>query len=252
VFFYAAKRIKHLARQGTYLRSTLFISSAVIFVSSFVITKLLYAAPGSITVLSDQEVDARLNYTVQTLYSQETHAEYWEYGWGAFDSSTMIWSAVQASQDHSRKSRNTDIVQATESLAGLADLTFRPLPAFNAGSVCEETANAEQSRLQCLAAREALLERSAQRADGPYEMLSHLGNFGFNLFAGLVVWRAADTRHALTTAIPGEIIGEIQLWTVPRQPVLDFDRYKAQFSPLLLQSGRSRSPITGVMFTFGF
>jgi hypothetical protein len=164
----------------------------------------------------------------------------------------MLWSTEQASRESNRYDRNTDIVNAGESLIGLADVVFRPLPAFNADSLCDQPEYSEQDRLKCLTARETLLEHSAERAHEPYELLPHLGNLGFNVFAGLLVRRLADTRHALTTAIPGEIIGEMQLWTTPSQPMADFDKYKVQFGPLLLETEHSRVPATGLMCTLRF
>jgi hypothetical protein len=234
------------------------LSAPFLMINPVYAAQTFYAAPpgyvvqNSAPVLSDQEIDARINALTQRLHAQERSAAYWEYGWGAFNGGTMIWSAVQAGQDQGRKNRNTDIVQATESLIGLADVVFRPLPAFHADSVCKEPIDTEHDRLQCLADKEALLDHSAQRANAPYEVLPHLGNLAFNLVAGLIVWRVADTSHALATAIPGTVIGEIQLWTTPQQPVRDFDQYKMHFSPLVRQGDRSRSPTTGLIFTFSF
>ena len=209
------------------------------------------AAPGDTPVLSDREIDARMNSLAQSLQAERTSAEYWEYGWGAFDGGTMLWSAAEAAGEHDRKDRSTDIVQAAESLIGLADVVFRPLPAFSADALCQDPVLTRQEMLQCLEAREALLERSAERANEPYEFLPHFGNFAFNALAGLLVEKIADTRHALITAIPGEIIGEIQLETTPSQPLADREQYQLQFGPLRATEG-SQVPATGVMATLRF
>jgi len=235
------------------VRDTLFSSSIVVFISFILVAEPVYAGPYDKPALSDEEIDTRLDDLTQSLHFQQINAQYWEYGWGSFDAGTMIYSAVQVSQDHDRKNRNTDIVQASESLIGLATVVLRPLPAFDADSVCTDPTSLRQSVwLQCLALKEALLERSAQRANEPYELLPHLGNLGFNLLAGLIVWRVADARHALTTAIPGEIIGEMQLWTMPKQPMADFDQYEVQFGPLPLQTEGPVIPATGLTFTYKF
>jgi hypothetical protein len=216
-----------------------------------------YAAPDYVLLPNApyptrQETDARLDEVTQLLQSQKTDAQYWEYGWGAFDGGTMAWSIAQASHEPDPKDRAADIVQASESLIGLADIIFRPLPALNADSVCAEPLNTQQDRQQCLAAREALLQRSAERAQEPYEILPHLGNLGFNLAAGLIVWRTSGRSQALVTAIPGEIIGEIQLYTTPSQPIADFDQYRLRFSPLLLETERNHTPAAGVMASLRF
>lgn len=228
-------------------------SGIAVFIAFLLMMEPAYAEPEPVPAPSDQEIDARLNDVTQSLYAQETNAQYWEYGWGAFDSGTMIWSALQAGQDRDRMNRNANIVQAAESLIGLADVALRPLPAFDADSVCTDPATLRQSVwMQCLALKEALLERSAERAREPYEILPHLEIFGFNLLAGLIVWRTADTHHALLTAIPGEVIGEMQLWTTPRQPIGDFEQYTVRFGPLLLQAEDSAIPAAGLTFSFRF
>lgn len=229
------------------------LSSGLLVFTAFVwVAEQAYAAPNNAPAAGNQEIDWRVNDLAQVLDSQQTNAEYWEYGWGAFDGGTMIWSAVQARQDDNRKDRNTDIVQASESLIGLADVIFRPLPALYADSVCRDPVLSQQDLLQCLSAREAMLEKSAERAHEPYELLPHLGNLGFNVVAGLIVSRVADTRHALITAIPGEVIGEAQIWTTPTQPIADSDRYKLQFGPLVQQTEGAPVPEAGLMATFKF
>jgi hypothetical protein len=199
---------------------------------------------------SSQDLAKRDNYLDQMLQKQQRQAEYWEYGWGAFNGGTMIYNAVQAANDHGYKNHNTDIVQAGESLIGLADVIFRPLPAFNADDVCPKQISTEEERLNCVYAKENLLERSAQRAHEPYEAMPHILNLAFNLGAGAIVWKVADTSHALVTAIPGEIIGEIQIWTQPKDPLSDYSGYKMSVGPMLKEYDRSRSPTTGLIFTF--
>jgi hypothetical protein len=202
--------------------------------------------------LSVQDINARQRDLDQILQKQQRQAEYWEYGWGAFNAGTMVYSAVQAANDHGYKNHNTDIVQAGESLIGLADVIFRPLPAFYADDVCPQQINSEQDRLECDYTKELLLERSAQRAHESYEVMPHVLNLGFNLAAGAIVWKVADTSHALTTAIPGILIGEIQLWTQPISPMDDYDRYKLLVGPMLKEYDHSRNPTTGLIFTFSF
>ena len=210
------------------------------------------SADAAAVSLSASETDERLGNAARLLDNQETKADYWEYGWGAFDGGTMLWSAAQANRETDRKARNTDIVQAAESLAGLADVIFRPLPAFNASSACLDSADTEIEKQECLTAKERLLERSAERARDPYTFLPHLGNAGFNLVAGLITWKVGGRGRALQTAIPGEIIGEIQLWTTPSGPMADWDKYKIKFSPLLAETGHTQNPAYGLMFTLPF
>ena len=205
----------------------------------------VYAAPEDAEQAQAQHLDQRLNEATQLLNAQQTDAEYWEYGWGTFDTGTMIWSTVSAARDDNRRDRSMDIVNAAESLIGLGDVVFRPLPAFNADRICQQSLTAREEA-DCVATTEALLESSARRAGEPYEWWPHLGNFGFNMAAGLIVWGLADSRRALLTAIPGEIIGEAQIWTTPTGPIADWEGYRVKFGPFLSSSSKEGIPATGI------
>lgn len=225
------------------------VSYAMTFILFFYLPGLASAAPVS---FSSMETNTRLDTVSQLLSNQETGANEWEYGGGAFDTGTLVWSAAQASNETDHKARATDIVNAGESLIGLADVIFRPLPAFDAGSACPEYAETEEDKIKCLTKKERLLELSAERAREPYELLPHLGNAGFNLLAGLIVLRVGGTGRALATAIPGEIIGEMQIWTTPSQPIADYNQYNIRFSPLLAETGHAQSPAGGLIVSFAF
>lgn len=198
------------------------------------------------SALSDAEVTERLGFLDQRFEFQQTNADLWEYGWGVFNGGSTIFSAVQAAHTDNRKDRDMNIVQAVEGLVGVADLIFRPLPALDAASICPQNVTAKEDRLQCLAAKEALAQRGAERANEPYEIRPHVETLGINLLAGGVVWALAGPHRALITAVPGELIGEIQLWTTPGQPSRDYRDYRVQFSPMMQMSSRDNSQLIGV------
>jgi len=229
-----------------------FCSCTISLSISLLLTRSAYSAPNTPPSTSDYEISSRLNETAELLQAQKTGAAYWEYGWGGFNGASMLWSIAEATHAQDYKSRSTDVVQAVEGLIGVADVVLRPLPAFNANDGCTPPTITEQDRLQCLSVKEALLTLSARRADEPFEFLPHFANFAFNLAAGGIVWSLADARHALTTFIPGMVLGEIQLWTTPQRPIEDLQRYKMQFRPMLLREGYARGPLAGVVFTLAF
>ena len=217
-----------------------FLTLAVGLAFSFLMCGSACADDTALSNGGGQSTNQRLSTTTDMLNSQEKNADYWEYGWGSFNATTMGAAAFGASRASNPENRNTDIVQASESLIGLSDIIFRPLPAFNADTVCSKPIHTEQDRADCLAAQQDLLQRSAERAQEPYELLPHLGNAGFNALAGYLIARVGNAHNAFNTAIPGVIIGEIRLWTMPLEPIGDYRHYKLEFSPLLQQANGSK------------
>jgi len=202
--------------------------------------------------MSDQQVGLRMDFLDQRFAAQQTDAAYWEYGWGAFNGGSMIFSAVQASQTNSRKDRDMNIVQAVEGLIGVADVALRRLPAFDASSVCPAPVVTREDRMQCLAAKEALARRGADRANDFYEIMPHVENLGFNLLAGGIVWGLGGFNRGFITAVPGVLVGELQLWTIPGQPAQDYHDYQVHFSPMIQQTNQSKTPTVGLVATWQF
>lgn len=203
---------------------------------------LLIAAPGgpasagddtrlklSLSSLSDAEIDARLQFLEQRLDSERTGAQLWQYGWTAFNGGSMAAEAAFAATADNRKDRATDAVQSVEGLIGVLNLVLRPLPArFGADPLRDLPGATRADRLNRLSLAEDLLRRGAARADEPYEILPHVGVVAVNLLAGAAIWKLADLRHAYQAVIPGIVLGELQLWTIPQRPVDDLDGYRAR------------------------
>ena len=195
--------------------------------------------------LTDGRVAERLDFLDQRFQAQQGNARLWEYGWLAFNGGSTILSSVQAATADNYKDRDMSIVQSVEGLVGVVDLVFRPLPSLEADSVCPQKVTTREERLQCLAAKESLAQRAAERADEPYQVAPHVETLGVNLLAGGVIWALAGSSRALITAVPGEVIGEIQLWTTPRQPARDYGLYQVHFSPMVNLSNRDNNQIIG-------
>ncbi len=202
--------------------------------------------PAGAAALTDERVTERLDFLDRRFQAQQSDAELWEYGWLAFNGGSTILSSVQAATADNRKDRDMSIVQSVEGLVGVADLVFRPLPSLEADSVCSQKVTTREERLQCLAAKESLAERAAERANEPYHIAPHVETLGVNLLAGGVVWVLSGFSRALITAVPGELIGEIQLWTTPEQPSHDYAAYQVHFSPMMSLSSRDNSQLIGV------
>jgi len=208
--------------------------------------------PVETAALADEQVIQRLEFLDRQFESQQSSTALWEYGWGAFNGGSMIFSTVQAATTNNRKDRDMNIVQSVEGLIGVADIIFRPLPVFNATSGCPQNVTTPEARMQCLAAKEDLAQRSAERADEPYQILPHVETLGINLLAGGLVWALAGVHRGLITAVPGMLIGEIQLWTTPGQPADDYKRYQVQFSPMVSLSSQKKDPVLGLTARWRF
>lgn len=208
--------------------------------------------PVGTTALTDEQVTERLGVLDRQFESQQSDAELWEYGWGAFNGGSFILSTAEAVHTDNRKDRDMNIVQSVESLVGVADIIFRPLPSFDASSVCSQKVTTEEDRVQCLAAKESLAQSSAERANEPYEIQPHVETLGINVLAGGIIWALAGSNRALITAVPGEIIGEMQLWSTPGQPARDYKSYSVQFSPMAQMSTREKNMRLGVDARWSF
>jgi hypothetical protein len=185
-----------------------------------------------LTSLSDEAINARTEFLERRLDGERRGAQFWHYGWGAFNGASMLATAALAATDDNRKDRNTDIVQSAQSLVGVLNVFLRPLPALSgADPVRAMPGETREERIARLAAAEDLVSRGADRAHEPYELGTQAGALGFNLLAGLVIWQVADFRHAWQSTIPGVVVGEIQLFTQPWQPADDLNAYRTEFAP---------------------
>ncbi len=183
-----------------------------------------------LSALNDPEISTRLDVLEQDLDREQTGAQLWQYGWSAFNASSMVYDAVEAANDNDRKDRNTHIVRAVEGLYGTAVVLLRPLPALDgADPVRAMPGETHEQRVARLAAAEDRVRGGAHRAETPYRVLPHVALFGINLLAGLAVWQFADLPHAYRTVLPGILIGEAQLWTLPQAPANDLADYRGRF-----------------------
>lgn len=182
--------------------------------------------------LGDKAISDRVDFLSRRLDDERRGAQFWQYGWTAFNGGSMIASAVLASREDDHKDRVADIVESTQSLIGVATLLLRPLPArFGADPIRGMPDRTREDKLARLETAEDLVRRGAERAEDPRQWRPQLSLFGINLAAALVIWQFADFRHAYQSAIPSIIIGEAQLWTTPAQPAEDLDRYRMKFAP---------------------
>ncbi|MFM9889297.1 MAG: hypothetical protein ACKVOE_01440 [Rickettsiales bacterium] len=200
------------------------------------------AEPSAKVGVNGPQFDTRYFETTRLLNEQKKQADYWQYGWGSFNGAALIYTTALSVGENDAKKRNGNIVNAVQSLVGVGDVIFRPLPAFNADTVCSDL----DSPAQCLNRKESLLRDSAERAHEPYELVPHLANAGFNAVSGIVISQIGRTNDALVTGISGFVIGEIQFWSAPRGPISDYDQYQVHFHPVMIQNSSLERPVLGI------
>ncbi len=207
-----------------------------------------------LSALSDSAVTERLDTLESDLDRERTGAQLWQYGWTAFNGGTMIYDAVEASQNDNRKDRNTHIVRAVEGAIGVTAMFLRPLPALHgADPIRALPGETREERLVRLAAAEDRVRGGAERSDEPFQIFPHLGVFAINILAGIAVWQFADLPHAYRTVLPGILIGEAQLWTQPQAPANDLSDYRSRYGDGPHQASWWLSPREGgVEVTFRY
>jgi hypothetical protein len=182
--------------------------------------------------LSDRTISDRTAFLERKLDDERRSAQWWTYGWLAFNGGSMVASAALAATEDNRADRNADIVNSVQAMVGVANQLLRPLPAVHgAAPVRAMPDGTREERLARLSAAQDLVARGAGRAREPYELVTQAGAIGFNLIAGVAIWQVADFRHAWQSTIPSILIGEIQLFTTPWGPVDDLNSYRTEFAP---------------------
>ena len=197
------------------------------------------------------QIDNRIGQLNNSFTKEMPSAQWWEYGWLTFNSTTSMWNIYEATRDKKHKDRNVDIIEASEGILGIADLLFRPLPVLRADEACEDDA-AAHNRQTCLAEMEAIASAEQARWHQRYEFFPHAAIVGANLIAGSLSWRFGSFARGLATAVPGIIIGEIQLWTIPSGVAHRYDAYKVTFKPMPQLSDNPKDTIYGVHLGVAF
>jgi hypothetical protein len=182
--------------------------------------------------LTDSELSQRLGFLEERLDRERNGAQWWQWGWTGFFVGATTYSIVVAATDDSgnHKDRDTAIVNAVQSAGGLAHMLLSPHPArFGADPMRLAPGASRTEREQQLAVGEGILARSADRAEQPYRLLPHALSLGVNLIAGGIIWGIADRTHAIRSTIPGILIGEARLWTLPSLGRIDLADYNTRF-----------------------
>jgi hypothetical protein len=241
------------------MRHALFIAASTLAIAAAAGPAAAQTPPQRLDLsrLSDGELNQRLGFLEERLDREQNGAWWWQWGWTAFYAGAMTYSIVDAIGDDSEnhKDRNAGIVNAVQSAGALTYMLIAPHPAARGAAPMREVVGTTRAdRERRLAVGEAVLMRSADRAEQPYRFLPHALTVGINLAAGGIIWAVSDRTHAMRSTLAGIAIGEARLWTMPSLGRIDLADYSSRFGGTTTQqrAGAAEKSATGVAFKVPF
>ena len=190
-------------------------------------------APARLAMLSDAEVDARLQYLEQSLDDRRTYAKWWWRGWTGFYALGVGVQSTRAAIESEDGKQADLVVSAVKALGGTINLLRHPLAWKDGADPVRELPNeTREDRLARLALAEKMLHEEARAADRKYKWISHVANIGVNAAGAAIVhggWN--DRTRAWRSAGVGIAVGEIMLWTSPGWHRPAWDEYERRFDP---------------------
>jgi hypothetical protein len=196
--------------------------------------------------LSDEQVKERLAFIENALYSGQSRAKTWWYGWLAgYSAGAVVMGTLAAVHWDDTKSdpQTGQVVQdrgfaedmlvggATFAL-GVGGLLIDPFdPAYGPNELrAMPESTVEECRLKLERAEELLRECARREKDGR-GWLTHLLNLGVNAAAGLVTVLAFDRSWSdgLITFATGEAVSLLNIYTQPRRAARDLENYEIKY-----------------------
>lgn len=195
----------------------------------------------SVSNLSGQQVQERLNFINNSLQAGEGTSRFWYWGFlglysaGTITQLSLYFAAPSLESDPVKlEYLREDMMTGTITTGlGAVFLAISPMPSMYARNQYMKMADdtLEQKREKLSRAEEAL-RMSAVWEKENRSFLIHAINFGVNLGAGLVIWLAFNRTivDGLLTFLPGFAVGEIQIFTQPTRAIHDWERYEAKYA----------------------
>ncbi|MGB0944526.1 MAG: hypothetical protein ACPGUE_19115 [Marinomonas sp.] len=187
-------------------------------------------------LMSDAEIDERLNYLEQSINDISSPYAYWQYGWSGLYSVSAISNFSTALDEDDHDEEVLAWVSGLKSSAALAKMLLEPVPLLSEPDVSElanETAQEQRAlKLYKLKEYEAQLSSTALRSDERYQWQTHATTIGVNLIAAAAIAAWGDSDDALGSAALGIGMGELAIWTQPTKASQKWQAYQAHFSDI--------------------
>jgi hypothetical protein len=175
-------------------------------------------------VLSDGDVQLRLNFIEERLDDGRQHASYWQNGWTGFYTAAATAQTIMSFDADNNDDRVNAAVGAVKSAAALIDILLRPMPGRHGA---DEITHLPTERR--LTKGEELLTETASRARERASWKSHIKVIGVNILGGAVIAAFGDESDAAVSTALGIAIGETAIWTQPSQPITNYEKYHQRF-----------------------
>jgi len=204
------------------------------------------AYPQEKQALSDEQVKEQLSFIENALYSAQSRAKTWWYGWiSCYSAGAVAMGSLAAAHWNDKKldpltqSKVSDRGFAEDMLVGgagfalgVGGLVISPFVPANGPNKLRAMleGTSEERRLKLQKAEELLRECAGRERDGR-GWLTHLLNLGANAAAALVTVLAFDRpwSDGLFTFVTGEAVSLLNIYTQPRRAISDLNDYETRY-----------------------
>lgn len=180
---------------------------------------------------SEPNIKERIDFIQASFDKGQPPAKLWSYGWTAVYGIATIAETVQAIS--SRHDRVSSIVEASESLLGVAALIIDPFHARSSGNdlrqIPENTPEEQKAKLE---KAENWLERNYNQEKLGRSWLTHLGAVAVSIIGAGIVWHNEGRKNALINGLGCLIGGELLIWTQPTRGIKDRDEYRKKYKDI--------------------
>ncbi len=176
---------------------------------------------------TDPGLGARLQFLETRLDAGRDRAALWQNGWSAVYAAVALGQGAYAVTRDSSDEQVSNGVGALRAVTAFTLLQLRPHPGRKGAAPVRAMGDADdEARLDVA---EALLARSARRADERFSPRRHLINVGMNLGFGAMICAFGDCSDAPLSVLIGIAGGEAALWSLPTRPAQDLRDYRKRF-----------------------
>jgi hypothetical protein len=188
---------------------------------------------GAQDVLSDSQIQERLQAIQHMLEQGKPNADRWWYGWLiGYGAATIAQGAIGLTSNNKDTRQDMALGAATTFLGVMGQIMAPMVPGTAPDRISGIPESTPAERKAKLAEAESVFRESALRERDGRSWKIHAITGAVNLGSGLIVWLGFKRsiweglgNFALNTAVT-----ELQIWTQPTRAVRDYDRYTEKYA----------------------
>jgi hypothetical protein len=201
---------------------------------SFLLVFLLhYSQASSQAVLSDSQINERLQTIRQMLDRGTSTANQWWYGWLIGYSAATIGQGIVSLGTDNKAIRQDMALGAATTLLGAAGLVVAPIvPGYAAGCLDTSAEETPEKKMNKLVEAEKLLRECAEREKAGRSWKTQAITGIVNLSSGLITWFGfgRNVWAGLENFALNTVITEAQIFTQPTRAMKDYDNYLKKYA----------------------